>query len=50
MSNFHYKHIQAYEKQKLERLIQNQPINKPIYGISQSGREIVDYEWLVDLK
>jgi hypothetical protein len=37
MSSFHYKHIQHWEKQKLERLIADQPTLKPIYGMTSQG-------------
>jgi hypothetical protein len=37
MSNFHYKHIQPYEKQKLEKLIGNIPTLEPKCGMTNHG-------------
>jgi hypothetical protein len=34
MSNFHYKHIQSYEKQKLEKLIGGVPTTELKFGVN----------------
>lgn len=49
MSNFHYKHFQPWEKLKLERLVNKQPICKPVYGQSNEGWAIIGYKWLLSI-
>ncbi|MDR3257182.1 MAG: hypothetical protein LBT17_00095 [Mycoplasmataceae bacterium] len=49
MSNLHYKHIQPYEKQKLEKLIGNVPTLEPKYGTTNHGWGIVEYKFLINI-
>ena len=49
MNTYHYKHFSLWERQKLESLIGNKPILKPIYGQTNHGWAIKDWKWLISI-
>ncbi|MDR1991524.1 MAG: hypothetical protein LBP70_02240 [Mycoplasmataceae bacterium] len=49
MSKKYYKHFQDWEKNKLERILGEQPTCIPIYGSTPYGWGIIKYKWLVNI-
>ena len=49
MNKYYYKHLSDWEKRKIESLIENKPILKPISDVTDHGWNIVNWEWLVDI-
>ena len=49
MNNFNYKHIQAWERNKLSNLVGDEPTLSPIYGMTQHGWDIIKFKFLVDV-
>jgi hypothetical protein len=49
MSKDYYKHFQTWEKRKLEKLIDNKPTCRPIYGMTPHGWDINSLRWLVNI-
>ena len=49
MNKYYYKHLSNWERRKIESLIGNKPILKPIFGSTNHGWDIVNCEWLVDI-
>ena len=45
MNKYYYKHLSQWEKRKLESLICNKPILKPIFGTTDHGWNIVNWKW-----
>ena len=45
----YYKHLSNWERRKIESLIGNKPILKPIFGTTDHGWDIVNWEWLLDV-
>ena len=49
MNKYYYKHLSQWERRKLESLICNKPILKPIFGTTDHGWNIVNWKWLIDI-
>ena len=49
MNKYYYKHLSQWERRKLESLICNKPILKPIFGTTDHGWDIVNWKWLVNV-
>ena len=49
MNKYYYKHLSNWERRKIESLIGNKPILKPIFGTTDHGWDIVNWEWLLDV-
>ena len=49
MNKYYYKHLSNWERRKIESLIGNKPILKPIFGSTNHGWDIVNWEWLLDV-
>ena len=49
MNKYYYKHLSNWERRKLESLICNKPILKPIFGTTDHGWNIVNWKWLVNV-
>ena len=49
MNKYYYKHLSQWERRKLESLICNKPILKPIFGTTDYGWNIVNWKWLIDI-
>ena len=49
MNKYYYKHLSNWERRKIESLIGNKPILKPIFWSTNHGWDIVNCEWLVDI-
>ena len=49
MNKYYYKHLSKWERRKLESLICNKPILKPIFGTTDHGWDIVNWKWLVNV-
>ena len=49
MNKYYYKHLSQWERRKLESLICNKPILKPIFGTTDHGWDIVNLKWLIDI-
>ena len=47
MNKYYYKHLSQWERIKLESLICNKSILKPIFGTTDHGWDIVNWKWLV---
>ena len=48
MNKYCYKHLSQWERRKLQSLICNKPILKPIFGTTDYGWDIVNWKWLID--
>ena len=46
---YYYKHLSNWERRKLQPLICNKPILKPIFGTTDYGWDIVNWKWLIDI-
>ena len=49
MNKYYYKHLSQWERRKLESLICNKPILKPIFGTTDHGWNIVNWKWIIDI-
>ena len=49
MNKYYYKHLSNWERRKLQSLICNKPILKPIFGTTDHGWNIVNWKWLIDI-
>ena len=49
MNKYYYKHFSKWERQKLETIIGNKPILKPIYGQTDHGWAVKEWKWLVSI-
>ena len=49
MNKYYYKHLSNWERRKLQSLICNKPILKPIFGTTDHGWDIVNWKWLVNV-
>ena len=49
MNKYYYKHLSQWERRKLQSLICNKPILKPIFGTTDHGWNIVNWKWLVNV-
>ena len=49
MNKYYYKHLSQWERRKLESLICNKPILKPIFGTTDHWWNIVNWKWLIDI-
>lgn len=49
INKYYYKHLSQRERRKLETLICNKPILKPIFGTTDHGWDIVKWKWLVNV-
>ncbi len=49
MNKYYYKHLSQWERRKLQSLICNKPILKPIFGTTDHGWDIVNWKWLIDI-
>ena len=49
MNKYYYKHLSNWERRKIESLIGNKPILKPISGQTDYGWDVVDWKWLIDI-
>ena len=49
MNKYYYKHLSQWERRKLESLICNKPILKPIFSTTDHGWNIVNWKWLIDI-
>ena len=49
MNKYYYKLLSQWERRKLESLICNKPILKPIFGTTDHGWNIVNWKWLIDI-
>ena len=49
MNKYYYKHLSQWERRKLQSLICNKPILKPIFGTTDHGWNIVNWKWLIDI-
>ena len=49
MNKYYYKHLSNWERRKLQSLICNKPILKPIFGTTNHGWNIVNWKWLIDI-
>ena len=49
MNKYYYKHLSNWERRKIESLIGNKPILKPISGQTDHGWDVVDWKWLIDI-
>ena len=49
MNKYYYKHLSNWERRKLQSLICNEPILKPIFGTTDHGWDIVNWKWLIDI-
>ena len=49
MNKYYYKHLSQWERRKLESLICNKLILKPMFGTTDHGWNIVNWKWLIDI-
>ena len=49
MNKYYYKHLSNWERRKLQSLICNKPILKPIFDTTDHGWDIVNWKWLVNV-
>ena len=49
MNKYYYKLLSQWERRKLESLICNKPILKPMFGTTDHGWNIVNWKWLIDI-
>ena len=49
MNKYYCKHLSNRERRKLQSLICNKPILKPIFGTTDHGWNIVNWKWLVNV-
>ena len=49
INKYYYKHLSNWERRKLQSLICNKPILKPIFGTTDHGWNIVNWKWLVNV-
>ena len=42
MNKYYYKHLSDWERRKLESLIDNKPILKPISDVTDHGWDVID--------
>lgn len=49
MNKYYYKHLSNRERRKLQSLICNKPILKPIFGTTNHGWNVVNWKWLIDI-
>ena len=47
MNKYYYKHLSNRERRKLQSLICNKPILKPIFGTTDHWWNIVNWKWLI---
>lgn len=49
MNKYYHKHISLWEKRKLESLNGNKPILKQLFGTTDHGWDIINWEWFVNV-
>ena len=49
INKYYYKHLSNWERRKLQSLICNKPILKPIFSTTDHGWNIVNWKWLIDI-
>ena len=47
MNKYYYKYLSNWERRKLQSLICNKPILKPIFGTTDHWWNIVNWKWLI---
>ena len=49
MNKYYYKYLSNWERRKLQSLICNKPMLKPIFSTTVHGCNIVNWKWLIDI-